>query len=86
MIGITMITAIMLGMMIEDILHRIITTAVVVVIEIGTTMTIMEVLLEEEGVVITTMRGGIMKKIMMIEQGEDVEVVVADPKPNYQRH
>jgi len=87
MIGITMITAIMLGMMIEDILHHITTTAVVVVVEIGTTMTIMEVLLEEEGAVaITTMRGDIMKKIMMIEQGEDVEVVVADPKPNYQRH
>ena len=86
MIGITMITAIMLGMMIEGILHHITTTAVVVVIEIGTTMAIMEVLLEEEGVAITTMRGDIMKKIMMIEQGEDVEVVVADPKPNYQRH
>ena len=67
--------------MIEGILHHITTTAVV-----GTTMTIMEVLLEEEGVAITTMRGDIMKKIMMIEQGEDVEVVVADPKPNYQRH
>ena len=78
MIGITMITAIMLGMMIEGILHHITTTAVV-----GTTM---KVLLEEEGVAITTMRGDIMKKIMMIEQGEDVEVVVADPKPNYQRH
>ena len=80
MIGITMITAIrMLGMMIEGILHHIKTTAVV-----GTTMKVL--LEEEEVVVITTMRGDIMKKIMMIEQGEDVEVVVADPKPNYQRH
>ena len=60
MIGITMITAIrMLGMMIEGILHHITTTAVV-----GTTT---KVLLEEEGVAITTMRGDIMKKIMMIE-------------------
>ena len=60
MIGITMITVIrMLGMMIEGILHHIKTTAVV-----GTTT---KVLLEEEGVAITTMRGDIMKKIMMIE-------------------
>ena len=77
----------MLGMMIEEgILHHITTIAVAVVVEIGTTTKTTDVLLQEEGVVaITTMRGDIMKTITMIKEGVE-DVVLADPKPNYQRH